>query len=457
MMQRFWWGYKDNTSRIHWMSWERMGTSKAKGGLGFRDLEVFNKALLSKQIWRLLQALDSLVAKILKAKYYPSSSILEANLGNRPSYLWRSFMTAQSVLKNGLQWRVGNETEIKVWSDKWLPRPTTYKPISPRRILDQQAYVSDLIDQTTRTWNTGLISEVFLEEEAELIRSIPLSPLPVEDRLIWRGTKNGLFSVRSAYYMEMENIANLQGSMSKPDEGRNWKEIWKLKVPNVVKHFLWKALNNLLPTRTNLAKKGVIQDTICPICENKDETVEHILWSCPSSKDVWGGGPRRLQKLDATESNFTNLFEKLIKRCDKEDLELFAVTARKIWLRRNSVIHGEFFSHPTQLLRDAQNSLEDFQRIHSGNGDDMQTSSEIVEAKWEPPPENMLKMNWDAGINNTGGLVGIRLIARDFRGYCLAARSLSVEAHTDAATAEALAAVHAIMFCKELGLSNIIL
>jgi hypothetical protein len=35
MMQRFWWGHKENTSRIHWMSWERMGQSKAKGGLGF--------------------------------------------------------------------------------------------------------------------------------------------------------------------------------------------------------------------------------------------------------------------------------------------------------------------------------------------------------------------------------------------------------------------------------------
>jgi ribonuclease HI len=121
------------------------------------------------------------------------------------------------------------------------------------------------------------------------------------------------------------------------------------------------------------------------------------------------------------------------------------------------VVHGEFFSHPTQLLRDAQNSLEDFQRIHSGNRDDLQTSREIVEAKWEPPPENMLKMNWDAGINKTGGLVGIGLIVRDFRDSCLAAQSLSLEAHTKAATAEALAAVHAIMFCKELGLSNIIL
>jgi hypothetical protein len=67
---------------------------------------------------------------------------------------------------------------------KILPRPTTYKTISPTRILDQHARVSELIDQTTRQWNVELISEIFLEEEAAVIRSLPLSPLPVEDRLI---------------------------------------------------------------------------------------------------------------------------------------------------------------------------------------------------------------------------------------------------------------------------------
>jgi hypothetical protein len=66
LMSRFWWGHQSNYSRIPWMSWERLGLPKYRGGMSFRDLEVFNQALLAKQGWRLLTQPDSLVAKILQ-------------------------------------------------------------------------------------------------------------------------------------------------------------------------------------------------------------------------------------------------------------------------------------------------------------------------------------------------------------------------------------------------------
>jgi hypothetical protein len=65
MMQRFWWGHKNNSSRIHWVRWEQMGKAKSEGGMGFRDLISFNKALLAKQIWRLLQNPNSLAGRII--------------------------------------------------------------------------------------------------------------------------------------------------------------------------------------------------------------------------------------------------------------------------------------------------------------------------------------------------------------------------------------------------------
>jgi hypothetical protein len=78
MMPKFWWGHRNNTSKIHWRSWESMRLSKNQGGMGFRDLRVFNKALLAKKIWRLLTNPNSLAARIYKAKYYHRDSAMEA-------------------------------------------------------------------------------------------------------------------------------------------------------------------------------------------------------------------------------------------------------------------------------------------------------------------------------------------------------------------------------------------
>lgn len=72
MVTNFWWGQQREEKRIHWKAWLKMCDPKSKGGLGFRDLESFNMALLAKQGWRVLNSPDSLLAKILKSKYFPS-------------------------------------------------------------------------------------------------------------------------------------------------------------------------------------------------------------------------------------------------------------------------------------------------------------------------------------------------------------------------------------------------
>lgn len=50
-----------------------MCMTKDSGGLGFRDIKGFNIALLSKQCWKLMNEPNSLMARMLKAKYYPNS------------------------------------------------------------------------------------------------------------------------------------------------------------------------------------------------------------------------------------------------------------------------------------------------------------------------------------------------------------------------------------------------
>lgn len=70
MLRIFVWGSKNSERKTTWVSWESLTMPKYMGGLGFRDMELFNLAILVKQSWSLLKDSDSLSAKILKVVYF---------------------------------------------------------------------------------------------------------------------------------------------------------------------------------------------------------------------------------------------------------------------------------------------------------------------------------------------------------------------------------------------------
>ena len=78
--------------------------------------------------------------------------------------------------------------------------------------------------------------------------------------------------------------------------GRVWKVLWKLKVPNKIKVFGWRACCNILPTRVNLTRKQIIEDNKCEACKAELEIVVHALWNCGAAQDIWAGCSVRLQK-----------------------------------------------------------------------------------------------------------------------------------------------------------------
>jgi hypothetical protein len=359
MTRRFWWGHKDDNKGVSWISWERLGQSKFHGGMGFRDLEIFNRPLMAKQGWRLLKHPDSLMARVLKAKYYPHGDFLIAKLGSRPSYAWRSIFNAKDVLEARLVWRVGNGENIKIWRDKWLTSSPHYLFSPPHQGLDLEARVSKLIDPSTGWWNFPLIRSIFLPNEADRICKVAISPLQNADIQIWNGTSTRVFSVKSAYHLEIQRWSRSKGECSARVDGV-WKELWKLEVAPVVKNFWWRVCQNVLPTKDNLFSKKNTPDPLFPICLKELETLYHSLWQCPPFMAVWQEGSRRLQKLAIEEVDGAGLLQFLWTKLQGTELQEAFFVTRLLWMRRNNLVFRGEFSSPFQVASRARQEVEEF-------------------------------------------------------------------------------------------------
>ena len=251
------------------------------GGMGFRDLRVFNEALLAKQCWRLAVGDDSLLHRVLRAKYYPKCSFLEAYRGGSPSYTWRSIWAAKSLLLEGLRWRIGNGRKVLVWEDNWIPCegfiacPSTDKEFNP------DLWVHDLIDEENLKWRNEIINKMFSEEAAHRILAMPLSFQFSDDLIQWWPNKDGIFSVKSAYWLgklRSPSICKIFDENHMNDKW--WTMLWRMNIIPKLKHFRRRACKGMLPTKETLKKRHILNDDTCLRCKQGSETEVHALFEC---------------------------------------------------------------------------------------------------------------------------------------------------------------------------------
>ncbi|KAL0458056.1 UNVERIFIED_CONTAM: hypothetical protein Slati_0432800 [Sesamum latifolium] len=113
LMANFLWDNGD-VSRIHWLSWDKVCTSRREGGSGFQKLGALNRALLVKQLWRIIVNPNALLSCLLKCKYFPNSYVLQAEAGVGSSYTWRSILAARELLVAGTQWQIGSGGSVRI-------------------------------------------------------------------------------------------------------------------------------------------------------------------------------------------------------------------------------------------------------------------------------------------------------------------------------------------------------
>jgi hypothetical protein len=286
MVCRFWWAQQEDTNKVHWLSWEKLACSKKIGGLGYKDLHSFNIAMLAKQAWRLLTDPSSLCARVLKAKYFPESNVLQATPKAGMSYTWRSILKGIELLKEGLIMRVGNGASINVWKDPWVAREGSPYVISPKNnnLIDQ---VADLINPASGDWDEELVRDCLWNVDVVHVLKMPIRG-NLDDCWAWRLDQKGLFSVKSAYWLHrslFEKKGCSSGTQVLPDVASFcWNDIWRCPCPPNVRQFLWRIGHDSVPHRCNIARKGIDIDPLCLVCGRLNEDCAHLFLKCKGVK-----------------------------------------------------------------------------------------------------------------------------------------------------------------------------
>lgn len=455
MIGKYWWSNQDKVNKIHWIGWQKLTRSKSLGGLGFRDLYAFNMAMLARQGWRLITQNNSLCARVLRAKYFPSSNVLEARAKKGISYTWRSVLKGLHLLKEGLIWRIGDGNQVNIWVDPWIPRGETRRVITPRNgsILHK---VAELIDPITGSWDCRLVRDTFLQEDADCILAIPIQE-GMDDTLAWHGDPKGNFSVKSAYALasrRRDHHNNADASSSISGRGENvWKSIWNVNVTNKIKMFLWRLAHNSHPVRVNIARRGIKIETLCPMCFRLDEDGGHLFLKCKKVKQVW----RCLcledtRTLLASKASALEVIESILTLREETKIKV-VLLLWCWWSARNKAIQGGRCGSTEEVCNTVAYHLMNMEKLQIGKS----ARAPPMNLKWQPPPAGFYKINCDGSYRAKSGLGGWGCIIRGHDGGFLAAGAGALTGISSALHAESVACMKGLELAVFLGMQNVMI
>lgn len=253
VLTRYWWDNSEESRKMCWVAWDKLTKPKAAGGLGLRDIQLFNQALLAKQAWRILTKPQSLLARILLGKYCHKQAFLKVQAPAVCSHRWRSILHGRDLLRENIGKAIGNGQTTRVWQDAWISLTEQVKPIGPIPENALDLTVTDLLTDDLQ-WNRKRIEEI-LPMFATQIQSIMPSTKGAEDIYIWQPTQSGVYSTKSGY-----NTASKKGSLPQNPAALtpaalelDWiKDVWSNVCSPKMKIFLWSIIQKALPLGENL-------------------------------------------------------------------------------------------------------------------------------------------------------------------------------------------------------------
>lgn len=191
----------------------------------------------------------------------------------------------------GIISRIGDGRHTDIWQHNWVLRSSSMRPLLC--LSDQRpTRVSELINSTNASWDIPVLQRCFIHVDIHAIMSIPLCTSQASDFWGWQFEKNGIFSVRSAYHMLMQERETredaLTGRTSTSNRGLDqagWSKLWSISVSSKIKTFLWRLGKQSLAIEDVRTHCNMSLTDNCLLCGNYDSWM-HSLLDCSMSRCV---------------------------------------------------------------------------------------------------------------------------------------------------------------------------
>lgn len=297
---------------MSWVSWDTMTKSKKDGGLGFRDIQAFNDALLAKLSWRIMDNPSCLLARVLKGKYFQDQEFLQATTPASCSHGWRGIMIGSDLIKEQLGWAIGNGKNVSGWNDDWLSTVGPERPVGPAPEVETNLRVSDLMSSETKDWDRQKIERSFPLLLGNIL-SIKPSKKGGEDKLIWLKHKSGAYTTKTRYYSAREKHQQQLDNNSEATITQEWlNEVWKITTAPKLKLFIWKIKHGALPVGDRLEARHILTGAKCTHC-GSDETITHLFFQCPFALRVWELVPFSGGFAPLSQNSFNEEWQRLLQ------------------------------------------------------------------------------------------------------------------------------------------------
>lgn len=237
-----------------------------------------------------------------------------------------------------------------------------------------------------------------------------IEPVIVQNRRdmwVWDSNDMGRFTVKDAYTW-------LQERNQTPTSLLDWRWVWRLKVPERIRIFIWLLLHNSIQTNSHRFRCNLSSSPSCARCSAAKEDALHCLRDCPHSREIW----MRAGALAWPGFQVSGCTDWVSRHAQGTNGIKFIACLWGAWKWRNNMIFEDSPWPVHEAWRRICHEHDEIMRFTEE--DQIEDDRTMMSTRWNPPGEGTVNLCLDGSFSRERICMGSGGLARDSQGRWLA-------------------------------------